>query len=58
MQYKNIINDYRDEICYLTINRPEQLNALNKETIFELNRAIIDADANKLIKCIILTGAG
>ena len=58
MQYKNIINEYRDEICYLTINRPEQLNALNKETIFELNRAIIDADANKLIKCIILTGAG
>ena len=58
MQYKNIINDYRDEICYLTINRPEQLNALNKETIFELNRAIIDADSNKLIKCIILTGAG
>ncbi|MAJ89927.1 MAG: enoyl-CoA hydratase [Flavobacteriales bacterium] len=58
MQYKNIINQYRDEICYLTINRPEQLNTLNKETILELNRAIIDADNNKLIKCIILTGAG
>ena len=58
MEYKNIISEYKKEICYLTINRPEQLNALNAETISELNQAIINADNEKLIRCIILTGSG
>ena len=43
--------------AYITINRPKQLNALNKETIEELNDAIIKADQNKAVKCLILTGA-
>lgn len=58
MEYKNIISEYKKEICYLTINRPEQLNALNAETISELNQAIINADNEKCIRCIILTGSG
>jgi len=58
MEYNNIISEYRQGVCYLTINRPTQLNALNKETIFELNQAIIRADNERSIRCIILTGSG
>lgn len=58
MEYNNIISEYRQGNCYLTINRPTQLNALNKETIFELNQAIIRADNETSIRCIILTGSG
>ena len=58
MSYSNIISNNKKGICYLTINRPKQLNALNGETILELHKAIEEADNNKLIRCIILTGAG
>ena len=57
MDYENIISEHRDGICYLTINRPKQLNALNGATIAELNKAIINADNDKSVRCIILTGA-
>ena len=58
MKYKNIISKNKEGICYLTINRPNQLNALNQSTISELNKAIITADKDKTIRCIILTGSG
>lgn len=58
MKYKNIISKNNQGICYLTINRPNQLNALNQLTISELNTAIIKAENDKSIRCIILTGSG
>ena len=58
MDYSNITSKKRGCICYLTINRPKQLNALNADTILELNKAITTADSDKNIRCIILTGAG
>lgn len=57
MNYKNIISEDKEGICYITINRPKQLNALNAVTISELNQAINQADNDKLVRCIILTGA-
>ena len=46
MAYHYILSEHRDAVAYLTINRPNQLNALNKATIEELNHAIIQADAD------------
>ena len=57
MSYQNVLSEIKDGVSYITINRPKQLNALNKETIEELNDAIIKADHNKAVKCLILTGA-
>ena len=57
MSYTNIISNHKNSICYLTINRPKQLNALNGETISELNKAILEAEKDKSIRCIILTGS-
>ena len=57
MSYKNILNENKDGICYITINRPKQLNALNGATIVELNKAITKADNDNSVRCIILTGA-
>jgi enoyl-CoA hydratase len=56
MTYENILSENKDEICYLTINRPKQLNALNGATILELNKAILSADSDSSVRCIILTG--
>ena len=58
MVYHYILSEHRDGVAYLTINRPNQLNALNKATIEELNHAIIQADADTSVQCILLTGSG
>ncbi len=44
--------------CLLTINRPDKLNALNRETILALNAAISEALADSEIRVILLTGQG
>ena len=57
MNYNNILSETNEGVCYITINRPKQLNALNGETIVELNQAITAADTDSDVRCIILTGA-
>tara|TARA_B100000945_G_scaffold320516_1_gene330826 strand:+ start:426 stop:1199 length:774 start_codon:yes stop_codon:yes gene_type:complete len=57
MGYNNITSEEKEGVCYLTINRPKQLNALNADTITELNKAIQKAESATSIRCIILTGA-
>ena len=57
MSYENILSENKNGVCYITINRPKQLNALNGATIIELNKAITEADNDNSVRCIILTGA-
>ncbi len=58
MAYNNIITEQKGQICWITINRPSQLNALNKETIKELRLALDAANEDKDTGVVILTGAG
>lgn len=57
MQYNNICSIDQEGVCYITINRPKQLNALNTDTISELNKAILKAEKDSLIRCIVITGS-
>lgn len=58
MKFENILVDNNKAIATITINRPKKLNALNKQTIYELGMAfdLLQNDAN--IKVIIITGSG
>ncbi len=56
MKYIQI--DLLNEIAILRINRPEALNAINLDVIFELARAIDIISADEGIKVLIITGAG
>lgn len=58
MSYNNILVENKEQVQYITINRPKQLNALNKETIEELSSAMIAAEKDTNIGVIILTGSG
>lgn len=58
MDLQNIITTLENHIFLITINRPEKLNALNKLTLSEFEKAMIMANKNKEIKGIIITGAG
>lgn len=58
MSYSCLLVDLNDAVLTVTINRPDQLNALNRQTIEELNKALSLADINPAVRVIILTGAG
>ncbi|MBT8253444.1 MAG: enoyl-CoA hydratase [Flavobacteriaceae bacterium] len=58
MPYNNVLSEELDGILLITINRPTKLNALNTETIEELSAAFSEAEEDKDIKVIILTGSG
>jgi enoyl-CoA hydratase len=58
MEYKNLIIENKGGILYITINRPQQLNALNRETIAELSDALELANTAPSVRVIILRGAG
>lgn len=56
--YENILVEKSDQITTITINRPDQMNALNKNTIQELHDALDEADQDAGTGVIILTGSG
>jgi enoyl-CoA hydratase/carnithine racemase len=58
MAYENLLNEKRDGIAYITLNRPKVLNALNRKTVEELQQALLDARGDDSVRVIILTGAG
>lgn len=58
MAFKNIIMEKKDGIGTIKINRPQALNALNKDTILELSKAVDELGNDDKIKVAILTGKG
>lgn len=58
MTFNNILVQIDAAIANVTINRPKKLNALNKETIQELNEAFSALEKDSSVKVVILTGSG
>ena len=58
MAYQNLIFEKRNQIGYLTLNRPSKLNALSKELMAELAQAFDAIEADDEVRVVILTGAG
>lgn len=55
-EFNNLSLEVADEIAVLKITRPAALNALNSETLDELNVALSDIEKRDDIKVVILTG--
>src|ERR1019366_10194379 len=58
MPYETILLDREDGVGIVTLNRPEKLNAMNRELAAELSDAMKQLNADDAIGCIIVTGAG
>jgi enoyl-CoA hydratase len=58
MELKYLLYEEREGIGIITINRPDKLNALNKELLGELRGLIERVKSNGQIKVVILTGSG
>ena len=58
MTYTNLVFEVRDRIATITINRPDKLNALNRETLNELGIAFAQAAYDDAVRVVVLAGAG
>jgi enoyl-CoA hydratase len=55
---QNILTEEKDGVLYLTINRPDKLNALNHKTIEEIGTVFKTEALNESVRVVILTGQG
>jgi enoyl-CoA hydratase/carnithine racemase len=53
-----LIYEVRNQVALLTLNRPEQANALNRELVGALQDAAVTASNDPEVRAIIVTGAG
>lgn len=58
MEFNTLLFSIENGIATITINRPDKLNALNKDVIADLSKAFDEVYTNKSIRSVILTGAG
>ncbi|QLY79376.1 short-chain-enoyl-CoA hydratase [Clostridium intestinale] len=58
MELKNVTLEKKERVAVVTINRPKALNALNSETLKDLDVVINELENDKDCYVVILTGAG
>jgi enoyl-CoA hydratase len=57
-EYKNLLCEKKDNIMIVTVNRERALNALNKETVIEMQQLLHYYWTDNSILCVIIRGAG
>ena len=57
-EFENIEYEVVDGRARITLNRPEKLNALSHDLLYELHEALWEADDNKAVHCAVIRGAG
>ena len=58
MNYQNILYEIKNHTGLVTINRPDKLNALNNQTINEIEDVIKSIKSNPDIFIVVITGSG
>jgi enoyl-CoA hydratase len=58
MAYRTLLTEDKGAIRTLVVNRPDKLNALNRETLNELTLAFAQAAQDDAVRVVVLTGAG
>lgn len=56
--FKHLLSGRRGAVATITINRPDDRNALSTETVGELREALAQAKADPEVRVIVITGAG
>src|SRR4026209_2625031 len=58
MGYQTVLYEVKEGVGRITLNRPEAYNALNLTLGRELFQAALEADEDRPVRCIVITGAG
>jgi enoyl-CoA hydratase len=56
--YSTLLTHLENAIFTITINRPDKLNAINKQVMADINAVMNEVYANREIRSVIITGAG
>ena len=56
--YTDLLYEAADGVATITLNRPERLNAITIPMLASLSGALRDADLDRQVRVIVLTGAG
>ena len=57
-EYTDIIHEVKNNVAFITLNRPDKRNALNDRIVSELRDAVVASEADDQTRVIILRGAG
>jgi len=57
-EFKFVDLEVRDNIAYITLNRPEAMNALNQTVVAQLDQCFSEAEKNGTVEAIVFQGAG
>jgi len=58
MNYTTLLFDVKDGVAHITLNRPEEVNAINLELSRDLMHAILHCDEDPSIRAVVLSGSG
>ena len=58
MNFENLAVEHADSVATVTVNRPKVLNALNAQTVRELDECMRTLTADASVGAVVLTGAG
>ena len=53
-----LIFEKKGKVAYITLNRPDKYNSVNKELAMAIQKAFDDCSADKNIRAIVLSGSG
>ena len=53
-----VLYEVSDHIATITLNAPERMNTISGAMLDELSARLLDADRDREVRCIVLTGAG
>lgn len=58
-EYKHLIYEVdTEQVCWLTLNRPDTINAMNERLLAELRAGLLRADHDNNVNVIVIRGAG
>ena len=57
-QVDSLLIQDADSVRTITLNRPEVLNSFHTEMLTALGKAVRDAEKDKAVRCVVITGAG
>ena len=58
MAYETILYDSGEGVATITLNRPQQLNAVDRRLAQEWAMALAEAEADEQVRAVVITGAG